>query len=419
MALNFVWLAFFLIAFLVALYKLATGEVEIFSKMMTGMFDSAKTGFDISIGLVGMMTLWLGIMKIGEKAGLIQVFSRAVAPFFRRLFPGITSGHPAAGSVMMNFSANMLGLDNAATPLGLKAMNELQSINPSKDTASDAQIMFLVLNTAGITLIPTSVIAIRQSMAIEQGLVGFNPADIFLPTLMGTFISFVSGMVAVAFFQRINLLKWPILIFLGGFTGIMALLFFWLRGYSPEVMSQYIGLTGSLIIFSIVISFLVAGMVRKINVYEAFIEGAKEGFSTAISIIPYLIAILIAISVFRSTGCLDYVVQGIGAVVAALGADTQFVPVLPVGLMKTLSGGGARGLMVDVMKEYGVNSFQGYLASIVQGSTETTFYVLAVYFGSVKITKTRYALACGLLADLVGLVAAILIAYATYPFPKS
>lgn len=419
MALNFVWLAFFLIAFLVALYKLATGEVEIFSKMMTGMFDSAKTGFDISIGLVGMMTLWLGIMKIGEKAGLIQVFSRAVAPFFRRLFPGIPSGHPAAGSVMMNFSANMLGLDNAATPLGLKAMNELQSINPSKDTASDAQIMFLVLNTAGITLIPTSVIAIRQSMAIEQGLVGFNPADIFLPTLMGTFISFVSGMVAVAFFQRINLLKWPILIFLGGFTGIMALLFFWLRGYSPEVMSQYIGLTGSLIIFSIVISFLVAGMVRKINVYEAFIEGAKEGFSTAISIIPYLIAILIAISVFRSTGCLDYVVQGIGAVVAALGADTQFVPVLPVGLMKTLSGGGARGLMVDVMKEYGVNSFQGYLASIVQGSTETTFYVLAVYFGSVKITKTRYALACGLLADLVGLVAAILIAYATYPFPKS
>lgn len=419
MALNFVWLAFFLIAFLVALYKLATGDVEIFSKMMTGMFDSAKTGFDISIGLVGMMTLWLGIMKIGEKAGLIQVFSRAVAPFFRRLFPGIPSGHPAAGSVMMNFSANMLGLDNAATPLGLKAMNELQSINPSKDTASDAQIMFLVLNTAGITLIPTSVIAIRQSMAIEQGLVGFNPADIFLPTLMGTFISFVSGMVAVAFFQRINLLKWPILIFLGGFTGIMALLFFWLRGYSPEVMSQYIGLAGSLIIFSIVISFLVAGMVRKINVYEAFIEGAKEGFSTAISIIPYLIAILIAISVFRSTGCLDYVVQGIGALVAALGADTQFVPVLPVGLMKTLSGGGARGLMVDVMKEYGVNSFQGYLASIVQGSTETTFYVLAVYFGSVKITKTRYALACGLLADLVGLIAAILIAYATYPFPTS
>lgn len=419
MALNFVWLAFFLIAFLVALYKLATGDVEIFSKMMTGMFDSAKTGFDISIGLVGMMTLWLGIMKIGEKAGLIQVFSQAVAPFFRRLFPGIPSGHPAAGSVMMNFSANMLGLDNAATPLGLKAMNELQSINPSKDTASDAQIMFLVLNTAGITLIPTSVIAIRQSMAIEQGLVGFNPADIFLPTLMGTFISFVSGMVAVAFFQRINLLKWPILIFLGGFTGIMALLFFWLRGYSPEVMSQYIGLAGSLIIFSIVISFLVAGMVRKINVYEAFIEGAKEGFSTAISIIPYLIAILIAISVFRSTGCLDYVVQGIGALVAALGADTQFVPVLPVGLMKTLSGGGARGLMVDVMKEYGVNSFQGYLASIVQGSTETTFYVLAVYFGSVKITKTRYALACGLLADLVGLIAAILIAYATYPFPTS
>lgn len=415
MALNFVWLAFFIIAFIVALGKLIfDGDTQIFSKVMTGMFDSAKTGFDISIGLVGMMTLWLGIMRIGEKAGMISVFSRGVAPFFRKLFPGIPSGHPANGSIMMNFSANMLGLDNAATPLGLKAMKELQEINPDKETASNSQIMFLVLNTAGITLIPTSVIAIRQSMAMEQNLVGFNPADIFLPTLIGTFVSFVSGMIAVAFFQKINLFKGPILAFVGGFSAIMILLFLWLHQYSPEQMSVYIGLLGSLIIFSIIISFLVMGMVKKINVYEAFIEGAKDGFQTAVTIIPYLIAILIAISVFRTTGCMDYIVNGIGYLVAAVGLNTDFVPVLPVGLMKSLSGGGARGLMVDVMKTYGVDSFQGYLASIIQGSTETTFYVLAVYFGSVNIRKTRYALACGLIADLVGLIAAIIIAYLTY-----
>lgn len=417
MALNYVWLAFFLIAFLVALIKLIFfGDVEIFSKVVSGVFDSAKTGFDISIGLVGMMTLWLGIMKIGERAGMIQVFSRAVAPFFRKLFPSIPSGHPANGSIMMNFSANMLGLDNAATPLGLKAMEELQQINPDKETASNAQIMFLVLNTAGITLIPTSVIAIRQSMAIEQGLVGFNATDIFLPTLMGTFISFISGMIAVAAYQRINLFKLPVLVFVLGFSGIMAALFFWLRQYSPEVMTQYIGLLGSLIIFSIIISFLVMGMVKKINVYDAFIEGAKDGFKTAVTIIPYLIAILVAISAFRTTGCMDYIEQGIAFVVAAMGFDTSFVPVVPVGIMKSLSGGGARGLMVDVMKTHGVDSFQGYLASIMQGSTETTFYILAVYFGSVNIRKTRYALTCGLIADLVGIIAAIIIAYATYKF---
>jgi len=414
MALNYVWLAFFLIAFLVALIRLFMGDTQIFSQIMTGIFDSARTGFDISIGLVGMMTLWLGIMKIGERAGMIQVFSRAVAPFFRKLFPSIPPGHPANGSIMMNFSANMLGLDNAATPLGLKAMKELQEINPEKETASNAQIMFLVLNTAGITLIPTSVIAIRQSMAIEQGLTGFNPADIFLPTLIGTFVSFVSGMIAVAVYQRINLFRGPIFAFVGGFCAIMAILFLWLRQYSPEDMALYIGLLGSLIIFSIIISFLVMGLIRRINVYEAFIEGAKDGFQTAITIIPYLIAILVAISAFRTTGCMDYIVNGIGYFVAAMGLDTAFVPVLPVGLMKTLSGGGARGLMVDVMKEYGVDSFQGYLASIIQGSTETTFYVLAVYFGSVNIKKTRYALTCGLIADLVGLVAAIIIAYLTF-----
>lgn len=416
MALNYVWLVFFLISFVVALIKLFLptsmgGDIEIFSKLLTGMFDSAKTGFDISLGLVGMMTLWLGIMKIGEKAGMIDLFARAVRPFFKKLFPEVPENHPANGSVMMNFSANMLGLDNAATPLGLKAMRELQEINPQKDVASNAQIMFLVLNTAGITIIPTSVIAIRQSIAIEQHLTNFNAADIFLPTLIGTFISFVSGMIAVAMYQRINLFKLPVLVFLGGFGSLMAVLYFWLRRFPPDKMTIYIGLVGSLVIFSIIISFLALGWIRKVNVYETFIEGAKEGFGVAVQIIPYLIAILIAISVFRTTGCMDYVVNAIAALVAACGLNTDFVPALPVGLMKTLSGGGARGLMVDVMKTYGVDSFQGKVAAIVQGSTETTFYVLAVYFGSVNIKRTRHALACGLIADFVGLVAAIIIAY--------
>ena len=416
MALNYVWLSFFLISFVVALVKLFLpetmgGDMEIFSKMLTGMFESAKSGFDISIGLTAMMTLWLGIMKIGERAGMIDIFAKGVKPFFKTLFPGVPESHPATGSVMMNFSANMLGLDNAATPLGLKAMKELQEINPVKDTASNAQIMFLVLNTAGITIIPTSVIAIRQSMAIEQHLVGFNAADIFLPTLIATFISFVSGMIAVAIYQRINLFKLPVLVFLGGFGGIMLGMYLWLKQFSPEKMTVYIGLIGSLMIFSIIISFLILGWIKKINVYEAFIEGGKEGFGVALTIIPYLIAILVAISAFRTTGCMDYLVSGIGKIVGAMGMNTDFVPALPVGLMKTLSGGGARGLMIDVMKNYGVDSFQGKLASIIQGSTETTFYVLAVYFGSVGIKKTRHALACGLIADLVGLIASIIIAY--------
>ena len=387
------------------------GDMEIFSKLMTGIFDSAKTGFDISIGLVGMMTLWLGIMKIGERAGMITLFSKGVRPFFKTLFPGVPDNHPANGSVMMNFSANMLGLDNAATPLGLKAMKELQELNPEKEMATNAQIMFLVLNTAGLTIIPTSVIAIRQSMAIEQGLVGFNAADIFLPVLIGTFISFVSGMIAVAIYQRINLFKLPVLAFLGGFGGLMTVLYLWLKQFPPEKMTIYIGLVGSLIIFSIIISFLVLGFIKKVNVYETFIEGAKEGFGVAIQIIPYLIAILVAISAFRTTGCMDYLVNGIETIVAACGLNTDFVPALPVGLMKPLSGGGARGLMVDVMKTYGVDSFQGKLAAIIQGSTETTFYILAVYFGSVNIKKTRHALACGLIADFVGIVAAIILAY--------
>ena len=414
MILNVVWVAFILIGFVVGLVRLAQGDATIFTRVMTGMFDTAKTGFDISLGLVGVMSLWLGLMKVGEQAGMIQAFARGIDPLFRRLFPAVPPGHPAGGSIVMNFSANMLGLDNAATPLGLKAMRELQELNPDRSVASDPMIMFLVLNTAGITLIPTSVIAIRQSLAIDQGLAGFNAADIFLPTLIGTFISFAAGLVAVAWVQRIRLWQAPILVLFGGFAALMAGLVLALRGLPPERMSQAVGLIGSLVIFGVIVLFVAAGAWKRLNVYEAFVDGAREGFGVAVQIIPYLIAILVAISVFRTTGCMDVLVGAIGAAVAALGLDTDFVPALPVGLMKTLSGSGARGLMVDVMKTYGVDSFQGRLAAIIQGSTETTFYVLAVYFGSVDIRRTRYALGCGLFADAVGLVGAIVVGYAFF-----
>ena len=412
--LNFIWIAFILVGLLAALAQALQGDLEIFSRVLTGLFDSAKTGFDISIGLVGVMSLWLGIMKVGEHGGIIQLFGRALGPFFRRVFPDIPPGHPASGSIVMNVSANMLGLDNAATPLGLKAMRELQEINPQKDTASNPMIMFLVLNTAGITLIPTSVIAIRQSIALKQGLVGFNAADIFLPTLLGTFVSFCAGLVAVAIWQRINLFSRPVLAFFAGFAALMGGLYAWLAGMPPERMAQMIGLLGSGLIVSLITLFVAVAAWRRIDVYESFVEGAKEGFGVAVQIIPYLIAMLAAISVFRTTGGMDYLIGGIRTAVLAMDLNADFVPALPVGLMKTLSGSGARGLMVDVMTTYGVDSFQGKLAAIIQGSTETTFYVLAVYFGSVNITKTRYALACGLIADAVGLVGAILIGYAFY-----
>ncbi|RQO30073.1 hypothetical protein DBR32_10815 [Taibaiella sp. KBW10] len=412
MVLNYIWIGFFLIGFLVALYKLAfLGQMDIFSTMMTGLFDSAKTGFEISIGLTGIMALWLGFMKIGEGAGIVNVFARGVQPFFKTLFRGVPKGHTAYGNIAMNFSANMLGLDNAATPLGLKAMGDLQELNPKKDTASDAQIMFLVLNTAGITLIPSSVIAIRQSMAIEQGIKGLNAADIFLPILISTFVAFTAGILITAAFQRINIFKWPVLIFILGFGGLIFGLAFWLQQFPPEQMSKYVGLIGSMVILLIIITFLTAGFIKKLNVYDLFIEGAKEGFTTAIKIIPYLVAMLAAISVFRNSGCMDYLVGGIAFIVAGLGLNTDFVPALPVAFMKPLSGGGARGLMVDVMKQYGVNSFPAKIASIIQGSTETTFYVLAVYFGSINVKNTRYALLCGLLADGIGLVTAILVGY--------
>jgi len=412
--LNRVWISFILVGFAAALLQLLQGDLEVFSRILTGLFDSAKTGFEVSLGLVGVMSLWLGIMKIGERGGLIQLFGRALAPFFRCIFPDIPPGHPAAGSIVMNVSANILGLDNAATPLGLKAMAELQEINPHKDTASNPMIMFLVLNTAGITLIPTSVIAIRQSLAIKQGLIGFNAADIFLPTLLATFVSFCAGLIAVALWQRLNLFCRPVLAFFAGFAALLGGLYWWLGGMPPEQMAQMIGLLGSGIIVAIIVLFVAVAAWRGIDAYESFVDGAKEGFVVAVQIIPYLIAMLVAISVFRTTGCMDYLIGGIRSLVLALGLNADFVPALPVGLMKTLSGSGARGLMVDVMTTWGVDSFQGKLAAIIQGSTETTFYVLAVYFGSVGITKTRYALACGLIADAVGLVGAVLIGYAFY-----
>ena len=412
--LNFVWVAFILIGFVAAVVQLLQGDLTIFARVLSSLFDSAKTGFEVSIGLVGIMCLWLGIMKIGERAGVIDLFARALAPFFRCVFPGIPKGHPAGGSIVMNFSANLLGLDNAATPLGLKAMRELQEINPQKEVASDPMVMFLVLNTAGITLIPTSVIAIRQSLAVEQGLAGFNGADIFLPTLVATFISFCAGLFAVAWVQRINLLRAPVLVFLAGFVGLMGALYWALSGLPPEQLAQAVGLLGSGVIFSLIALFVAVGAWRRIDVYDSFVEGAKEGFGVALQIIPYLVAMLAAISVFRSSGCMGYLLGAIEAVVRWAGLDADFVPALPVGLMKTLSGSGARGLMVDVMKTYGVDSFQGKLAAIIQGSTETTFYVLAVYFGSVNIRKTRQALACGLFADAVGLVGAILVGYLFY-----
>jgi spore maturation protein SpmA len=412
--LNVIWIAFFLTGFLAALVQAAQGDPEVFSRMLAGLFDAARTGFEVALGLTGVMSLWLGFMKIGERGGLVRLLGRALAPFFRRIFPDVPPGHPAGGSIVMNFSANLLGLDNAAPPLGLQAMRALQEINPRPDTASNAMIMFLVLNTAGITLIPTSVIAIRQSLAIGQGLIGFNAADIFLPTLLATFVSFTAGLIAVALWQRINLLDRAVFAFFAGFLCLAGGLYAWLGSMPAERMAQTINLLGSGLIVTIVALFIAAAAWRRVDAYEAFVEGAREGFGVAVRIIPYLVAILAAISVFRAAGCMDYLTGSVRALVVALGLNADFVPALPVGLMKTLSGSGARGLMIDVMTTYGVDSFQGKLAAIIQGSTETTFYVLAVYFGSVNITRTRHALACGLIADAAGLIGAILIAYRFY-----
>ena len=414
MVLNFVWLGFFVSAFLAALVQTVLGDFSVFPRLMTALFDAAKTGFEIALALTGVMALWLGFMRIGEQAGMIDAFARGVSPLMRQLFPGVPAGHPAQGAMTMNISANLLGLDNAATPLGLKAMQELQSLNPRPDTATNAQIMFLVLNTAGLTLIPTSVIAIRQTLAVKQGLVGFNAADIFLPTLIVTAITLVCALVAVAAVQRIPLLRAALLVPLAVLAAGAGGLSWWLSGLPAEVAAQWMGLIGSAAILTVVVLFLVAGAVRRVNVYDAFVDGAKDGFGVAVGIIPYLVAMLVAIAVFRAAGLMDMLMGAIAWAVAGLGLPTDFLPAVPVGLMKVLSGSGARGLMVDVMQTYGVDSFAAKLAAIIQGSTETTFYVLAVYFGSVGVKHTRHALPCALLADAVGLVVAIGVGYAFF-----
>ncbi|MDR1967580.1 MAG: spore maturation protein [Burkholderiaceae bacterium] len=414
MVLNYVWLGFFLSAFVAALAQTLLGDAGAFARLMAALFEAARTGFDVALGLTGMMTLWLGFMKVGEQAGMIDALARTVSPALRQLFPGVPAGHPAQGAMTMNLSANLLGLDNAATPLGLKAMQELQTLNPQPDTASNAQIMFLALNTAGLTLIPTSVIAIRQTLAVKQGLTGFNAADIFLPILLVTSITLVCALLTVALVQRIALLRAALLGPLAALAAVAGALAWWLHAMPAQQAARWMGLIGSGAILSLVTLFLLAGALRRVNVYAAFVDGAKQGFGVAVGIIPYLIAMLAAVAVFRAAGLMDALMHGIAWAVSALGLPTDFLPALPVGLMKVLSGSGARGLMVDVMQSHGVDSFAGKLAAIVQGSTETTFYVLAVYFGSVGIKHTRHALPCALLADAVGLVAAVLIAYAFY-----
>jgi spore maturation protein SpmA len=406
MVLNYIWIAFFLIAFVIAVIKLLFfGDVDIFPQMMGSTFEMAKLGFEISLGLTGVMTLWLGLMKVGENGGVVKVMAKAVGPLFGKLFPEIPKNHPATGAIMMNLAANLLGLDNAATPLGLKAMTQLQELNTNKDTASNAMIMFLVLNTSGLTLIPISIMVYRAQMGAA------DPSDIFIPILLATFFSTMAGIISVAVMQRINLFSKVILAYLGGFTILVVMIIWYFSSIPQERVSVISSVAGNAILFSIIVAFISLAMVRKVNVYESFIDGAKEGFWIAIKIIPYLVAILVAIGVFRTSGAMDFLIDGIGWIVAALGINSDFVPALPTAFMKPLSGGGARGMMVDAMNSFGADSFVGRLASTFQGSTDTTFYVLAVYFGSVSIKKIRYSLTCGLIADFAGIIAAIFIAY--------
>lgn len=406
MALNYIWIAFFLVAFVVGLFRLIIlGDMEVFPNMVNGTFDSAKTGFEISLGLTGVLTLWMGLMKIGELGGIVKVFSRLVGPFFQKLFPDLDKNHPATGSIMMNFAANMLGLDNAATPLGLKAMKEMQETNPVKDTASNPMIMFLVLNTSGLTILPITIMVYRMQLGAA------DPSDIFIPILFATYFSTIVGLIAVAVYQRINLFHRVILAYLGAISALVFGLIFYFSGLPREQISAISSAASNVILFSIIILFILLGLRKKINIYEAFIEGAKEGFGVAIKIIPFLIAILVAIGAFRASGAMEILIEGIRSGFAALGIDTSFVDALPTAFMKPLSGSGARGMMVDAMKTFGADSFAGRIACIVQGSADTTFYILAVYFGSVGIKKTRYALGCGLLADFAGIIAAIVMGY--------
>ena len=406
MVLNWIWVAFFIVAFLIALVKLVfLGDFEVFPAMMDSTFSSSKTAFEISLGLTGVLSLWLGIMKIGEKGGIVNVLARLLSPVFVKLFPDIPKGHPVTGSIFMNIAANMLGLDNAATPLGLKAMEQLQELNTKKDTASNPMIMFLVLNTSGLTLIPISIMVYRAQLGAAQ------PTDIFIPILLATFFSTLAGVIITSLYQKINLLNRTMLLTLGGAALLVAAIIWGFGQLDSVLMNKVSTSAANILLMTIIVAFILAGVRKKVNVYDAFIEGAKDGFSTAVRIIPYLVAILVGIGVFRASGAMDMLIGGIEWTVAAVGGDTDFVGALPTALMKPLSGSGARGMMVDAMTTYGADSFIGRLSCIFQGSTDTTFYILAVYFGSVGIVKTRHAVTCGLLADLAGVIAAIAIAY--------
>lgn len=404
--LNIIWIAFFLIAFAVALFKLIVlGDQMVFSQLMEAMFELAKTAFEISLGLTGILALWLGIMKIGERSGFVDLLTRGLTPLFQRLMPDIPRNHPALGSMVMNISANALGLDNAATPLGIKAMKELQELNPFKDTASNAQILFLVINTSAVTLFPVTIFTYRAQMGAA------NPTDVFIPILLATYMSTLVGLLTVAWVQKINLLDRVVLAYLGGFTLLVVGLLGYFASLSQDVMLSQSAFISNVILFSLVVIFISAAALKKVNAYEAFIDGAKEGFETAVRIIPYLVAMLVAIGVFRASGALELIFDGLRSLVLSLGLDDRFIDAMPTALMKPFSGSGARAMMVDTMQAYGADSFAGRLSSIVQGSTETTFYVLAVYFGAVGIRNIRHAVGCGLAADFAGIIAAISVAY--------
>ena len=406
MVLNYIWIAFFAVAFVVALFKLVfLGDTGAFPAVMDSTFDTSKTAFEISLGLTGVLSLWLGIMKIGEKGGVVDALARLLSPVFAKLFPDIPKGHPVTGSIFMNIAANMLGLDNAATPLGLKAMEQLQQLNPKKDTATNPMIMFLVLNTSGLTLIPVSIMVYRAQMGAQQ------PTDIFVPILLATFFSTLAGVVVTSIYQRINLINRTMLLTLGGMCVAVAAIIWGFAQMDKTQMNTVSTTVANILLMSIIMAFILAGVRRKVNVYDAFVEGAKEGFATAVRIIPYLVAILVGIGVFRASGAMDMLIDGVKWLVGALGGNTDFVGALPTALMKPLSGSGARGMMVDAMTTYGTDSFVGRLSCVFQGSTDTTFYILAVYFGSVGVRHTRHAVTCGLLADLAGVIAAIAICY--------
>lgn len=406
MVLNYIWIAFFVVAFVIALFRLVVmGDTEVFPEIMNSTFASSKTAFEISLGLTGVLSLWLGIMKIGERGGVVNALARVLSPVFTRLFPDIPKDHPVTGSIFMNIAANMLGLDNAATPLGLKAMEQMQTLNTRKDTATNPMIMFLVLNTSGLTIIPVSIMVYRAQMGAAQ------PTDIFIPILLATFFSTLTGIIVTSLYQRINLLNRVMLLTLGGLCVAVAAVMWGFGRLDKEQMNIVSTSVANILLFTIIITFILAGVRKKVNVYDAFIEGAKDGFSTAVRIIPYLVAILVGIGVFRASGAMDMLIGGIKWGVEACGGNTDFVGALPTALMKPLSGSGARGMMVDAMTTYGADSFVGRLSCIFQGSTDTTFYILAVYFGSVGVRYTRHAVACGLLADLAGVIAAIAICY--------